>query len=524
MREPAREPEGPATQDGLGALFSNVRSLPINFWRSIIRHGAPTSNRTRSQSITNSLFLHIHSARTHRWTLRKSFTLGLGVATGVLFLILLGTGVMLMLFYKPTTAEAYNSIKDIHYVVPGGRLLRNVHRSATNLMIFTVILHMARVFYTAAYKSPREFNWLIGVGLLVLTLALGFTGYCLPWDQLAYWAVVIGTNIAGSTSEVTEALHLDGLQRLAMVPRRILLGSDYIGDAGLLRFYWLHCVALPILMILFIAIHLWRIRKDGGISRPTDIRPEELTGTPEDELPHEGFSDPNKRYTLSAVVPGTSPNVGVDVENTVLSWPHALKYEMVVTSCILALVLLLAFFFDAPLKEPANPNVPENPAKAPWYFLGLQEVVSYSAFAGGMAIPALSVIGLALIPYLDRSTRQPGRWSDAKERNRIYLSAVFTLALCIATIGVQVRFGWLRDWFPDINQIWIVLINPGTIVMYAVIAMSVFETFRARSTRLGAIVFFTGLLVFYGLFTYFGTVHRGPNWDFYWWPSQWPEH
>lgn len=524
MRKRRGDTDIPTPSDGIGALVLNVRALPRTFWKSFVRHGAPTSARAQSHAIMSNLFLHVHSARIHRWTLRKNYTFGLGVATAFLFFILVVTGLMLMLYFKPTTAEAYNSIKDINYIVPGGRFLRNVHRWATNLMIFTVILHMIRVFYTASYKSPREFNWVIGVILLVLTLALSFTGYCLPWDQLAYWAVVIGSNIAASLSELTLALGLDTLSGLAMFPRRILLGSDYIGDDALLRFYWLHCVALPTLTVMFIAVHFWRIRKDGGLSRPSDIRDEELEGTPKDELAGETLEIPCKTYTLAAVVAGRTPQIEKDDVNTVRSWPHAFKAEMVVTSCVLALVLILATFFDAPLKEPGNPDVPENPAKAPWYFLGLQEIVSYSAFAGGMAIPALSVIGLALIPYLDRSQREPGRWCDRRERRAAYFGAGISFAICLFMLALQVRNGWLRDWFPNINQLWIILFNPGTISIFCVIAISLLSTAWTRSTRLGAVVFFSGLIVFYALFTYFGTVHRGPNWDFYWWPSQWPEH
>ena len=137
-----------------------------------------------------------------------------------------------MFYYKPYPDVAYESIKDIHFVVPTGRFIRNIHRWAAQLMVVAVLLHMARVFYTAAYRKPREFNWVIGMGLLVVTLGLSFTGYLLPWDQLAYWAITIGANIAQSPREVTDALGITrcfdpgGLQKL------LLLGSDEVGAGG----------------------------------------------------------------------------------------------------------------------------------------------------------------------------------------------------------------------------------------------------------------------------------------------------
>ena len=172
----------------------------------MFRGGVPATDRTRSTFVFGNVFLHLHSVRTHRWSLRWTTTMGLGIMATAAFLITLVTGVLLMFYYKPYPDAAYDSIKDIHFVVPTGRFIRNIHRWAANVMVVTVILHMARVFFTAAYRKPREFNWLIGMGLLVVTLGLSFTGYLLPWDQLAYWAITIGANIAQSPREVTDAL------------------------------------------------------------------------------------------------------------------------------------------------------------------------------------------------------------------------------------------------------------------------------------------------------------------------------
>ncbi len=161
-----------------------------------------------------------------------------------------------MLYYHPSVPQAYNDMKDLEFVVSSGVFLRNIHRIAAHLMVVSVFLHMLRVFYTGSYKHPREFNWVVGVLLLILTLFLSFTGYLLPWDQLSYWAITVGTTISSYVPFVGKAI------------RFLLLGGNIVGENALLRFYVLHCVILPVFMIALMAIHFWRIRKDGGISGP----------------------------------------------------------------------------------------------------------------------------------------------------------------------------------------------------------------------------------------------------------------
>ncbi len=511
-------------KDGLKRLARNICDTPANFWRSMVRHGRMNSPRARAQAVLNNFYLHIHSVRTHRWTLKKSFTLGLGVATASLFAILALTGIVLMVYYKPTVAEAYNSMKDIHFAVPGGRLLRNIHRWGGHMMVIFVILHMARVFFTNSYQKPREFNWLVGIALLVLTFALAFTGYCLPWDQLAYWAILIGTNIAGSAREITDALNITHIFDIGAFQRRVMLGADSLGDDALLRFYLLHCVALPLVTVVLMGLHFWRIRKDGGMSRPTDIRPEELQGIPKDEIAEEYFSGPGKTYSLMCAVPGESTAADKDLENTVQSLPHAFRAEMAVFMMVLAFLLAVSFVIDAPLKQIGDPRVPENPAKAPWYFLGFQELVSYSAFMGGVFIPGLMVLGLACIPFFGREEGPTGRWPGAAEKRWIWISSLFTFLVITGLVAFQVNFGWFRDWMPGINQIWIILCNPGTILAVVVGFYTLYVIRVTGSLRLGATAFFCSFLVAYIVLTYVGTVNRGPNWDFYWWPSQWSTH
>ena len=159
----------------------------------------------------------------HWRSLRFRATLGLGTISLVMFFVLLTTGIALMVYYKPTTNLAYDSMKDIQYVVPTGRYMRNIHRWSAHAMVACVILHMARAFYTGAYKAPREFNWVVGMLLFVVTLALSFTGYLLPWDQLAFWAVTIGSEIAQSPRELTDFIGITDWFDIGGLIKRCLL-------------------------------------------------------------------------------------------------------------------------------------------------------------------------------------------------------------------------------------------------------------------------------------------------------------
>src|SRR5947207_146592 len=247
-------------------FVENLKQAPRHIRESALRTGKPPeTDRERSQSTFHNLFLHMQSVRTDRRSLRFAYTFGLGLILTASFVVLTITGILLMVYYKPGVELAYNSVKDIHFVVPAGRFIRNIHRWSAHLMVLAVFLHMARVFYTGSYKRPREFNWVIGLALM-------------------------------------------------------------------------------------------------------------------------------------AVVRGRTPAVGRAPEASVPSWPNLLWAEMAAFMFTIAVTLALSYFFDAPLKEMANPAIPENPAKAPWYFLGLQELVSYSAFMGGVGIPGIVLIGLGMIP------------------------------------------------------------------------------------------------------------------------------
>ena len=204
----------------------------------------------------NSVLYHLHPVKVKRHAVKVSYTLCLGGLSFFLFIVLTVTGIFLMFFYRPTAAQAWNDIYELADVGDLRPLVRNMHRWAAHLMVLSVFLHMARAFYHGAYKPPREFNWVIGVVLLLLTLLLSFTGYLLPWDQLALWAVTVGTNMMGYTP-------VFGTQ-----VRFVLWAAREIGTDTLLRWYVLHVLMLPFVIVIFMAVHFWRVRKDGGISGP----------------------------------------------------------------------------------------------------------------------------------------------------------------------------------------------------------------------------------------------------------------
>lgn len=252
----------------LADLKRTITKSPV--WKSVFRHDYKDTPRNRYLQILSNVFLHLHPSKISRHAVEVRYTWGMGGISFFIFLVLTVTGVVLMFYYRPTDQYAYYDMKYLANDVPFGMFIRNMHRWAAHAMVITVWLHMLRVFMTGSYKPPREFNWVVGVVLLVLTLLLSFTGYLLPWDQLAIWAVTVGTNMA----RATPLLGHEGPfgPQLGLRPdndvRFMLLGGTQVGPPALLRFYVLHCVFLPVVAGVLMIVHFWRIRKDGGISGP----------------------------------------------------------------------------------------------------------------------------------------------------------------------------------------------------------------------------------------------------------------
>lgn len=233
------------------SLEDKLRDNPL--WSSVVRHGLSPTNRNRVLLVMENVFLHLHAAKVRRRNLELSSTFYLGAISLVVTGVLVVTGLLLMLYYHPSVPQAYEDMKELEFVVSNGVFLRNLHRWAAHAMVIVVFLHMLRVFFHRAFRPPRQLNWVVGVVLLLFTLLLSYTGYLLPWDQLAFWGVSVGTNMVNATPVLGPEL------------RFLLLGGNLVGENALLRFYVLHCVLLPLGLAVGLAVHLWRVRKDGGV-------------------------------------------------------------------------------------------------------------------------------------------------------------------------------------------------------------------------------------------------------------------
>src|SRR3989441_5861163 len=233
-------------------------------WKSVFRVGIPNTNRKRVLAVLGSLILHLHPVKVRRSGVRMSYTWCMGGTSFFLFLVETVTGLLLMFYYRPTIEYAFTDIMDLREQAPFG-IMREMHRWGAHAMVIAVWLHMFRVFMTGSYKPPREFNWNVGVILLVLTLLLSFTGYLLPWGQLSIWAVTVGSNMAratpllGNEGPFAEFVGANPIYDA----RAFLFGGGEIGPHTLLRFYILHCIFIPMVASILMAVHFWRIRRDG---------------------------------------------------------------------------------------------------------------------------------------------------------------------------------------------------------------------------------------------------------------------
>ncbi|HEU4385208.1 MAG TPA: cytochrome b N-terminal domain-containing protein [Anaeromyxobacteraceae bacterium] len=411
----------------------------------------PESDRQAGDAIVSNFILHWFPAKALVASLAWRYSLWLGTASAALLLLLVLSGLPLLFLHVPSVERAYASVKDIEYVVTFGYWIRSVHRYAAHFMVAAVFLHLVRVFLTGAYKNGtgrnqrREWNWVLGVMMLLLTLFLSFTGYLLPWDQLAYWAVTVGTNIASSIPLVGPQI------------RELLLGGRNIDQPTLIRFYVLHVIVLPGGLGALFAYHMWRIRKDGGLASA-----DHATALPAKvETP----PAPTKTYTLLGLARGTGPTIRASSveapDTTVNSVPDLTRRAAIVVLGTIAAISILSVFVHSPLEEPANPLVTPNPAKAPWYFLWLQEIVTDTtvkigsftlngAFIGGVILPGLLVGLLTAWPWLDKSPAgAAGRWfpKDRRTQNLVFLVIVF-LVLALTFIGTFCRGPYWKLYWP----------------------------------------------------------------------------
>jgi len=348
-------------------------------WRSIFRGPVvPTTDRERRWVVFNTLLLHFRPTQLPLRTLRYTHTFGLGGMSLVLVLLLFATGILMMFVYEPSPAAAYASVVSLQRDVAFGALVRNTHHWSANLLVGLVLLHLLRVYLTGGYHGSRRFNWVIGIGLVLLVLVANFTGYLLPWDQLSYWAVTISTAMLGYVPAVG-----GWLQQLAR-------GGSEISNVTLIGFFTIHTSVVPALLIVVMAWHFWRVRKSHGV-----------------------------------VIPRAEGEAADDRPETVLFLPHLLTREVAVACGLIALVVVSAVLFSAPLGAEANPGMSPNPAKAPWYFLGFQELLLHlHPVVAVVVIPAAALVFFSMLPYLSYRDGIDGVWMMSAVGRRTGLAAV----------------------------------------------------------------------------------------------------
>jgi quinol-cytochrome oxidoreductase complex cytochrome b subunit len=349
----------------------------------------------------NNIFLHLHPATVKEEAIVFNRTFGLGGMAALLIVIQFLTGIMLRFYYEPFPGLAYDSIVLLQNNVLFGRLIRNIHHWSGVFLVIIAFLHLLRTFLTGAYQKPREINWIIGLILFALIIFSNFTGYLLPWDQLAYWAVTVSTSILQYIPLVGNSL------------REIVLAGTEVNADTLLFFYNLHSSVLPILILLLMAYHFWRVRKAGGVIVPNNSNENEI----------------------------------------VPSYPNLVYKEAVVALVLIAVILIFAVFANAPLLDKANPGYSLNPTKAPWYFAGIQELLMhFHPFFAGFFIPLSVIVLVALIPFVKYKEKTNGLWFySEKGKSSAKVSVLFALVLTTLLVIASeylVNFETLLSWLP----------------------------------------------------------------------------
>ncbi len=326
------------------------------FSRLLQRSGSPPEERHRMRAVANSLILHLHPPRVTASALRFRRTWGLGGISALLSLVLVVSGVLLMFRYDASVERAYSSVQALETVVPFGSLIRAIHHWAGNLLLITAVLHLVRVFAAGGFRGERRMNWLMGLGLLLLVVIFNFTGYLLPWDQLAFWAITVGTGL------------LIYIPIIGQPISDFLLGGPEVAQPALRNFYALHVALLPVILMVMLSYHFWRVRKDGGVTLPPE-------------------TTPSPRLTTI---------------------PHLVNIEVGVALVTLAGLVIFAMLVPSPLEDLANPAHPPNPAKAAWYFLGVQELLLHMHPLAALVLTMLIGLGLAVLPFWDRDAADQG--------------------------------------------------------------------------------------------------------------------
>lgn len=427
----------------------------------------PKSDQERRRYLLKNLILHFRPSTVPEKTLKFSLTWGLGGMAALLIILQFGTGLLLKFVYTPIPVSAYTSIQVLQNEVMFGQLIRNVHHWCANFLVLIVFLHMLRVFFTGAFHPPRQFSWIIGLGLFGLVLTANFTGYLLPYDQLAYWAVTVSTGM------------LEYIPAIGHRLQEIIQGGNEIGPATLSIFFAIHTAVVPMGLIILMAFHFWRIRKSGGLVIPRSS---------EEEIERK----PVRVATL----------------------PHLLLREVVVALVLIAVVMMVSVSFDVSLGDSANPGLSPNPTKAPWYFAGLQEILLHlHPLFSVFIIPLGLVVTLMGIPYLKYDTNTEGIWFASIKGRRMAMIAGL-IAIVATPMGILAD-EYLIDFTLGLSGIPNFFGNgliPFAFILCGCVGFYILIKHRYSATNNEAIqALFVFILVIFLILTVTGTWFRGPG-------------
>ena len=383
-----------------------------------------SGRREHYQNFFNSLIFHFRPRSVQESTLRFTLTWGLGGMAVVLLCMLFATGLILKFVYQPVPDRAYGSIIHLQSNVLFGQLIRNIHHWSANILLIIVFFHFLRVFFTGAFHPPRQFNWVIGLVMFLAVLTSNVTGYLLPWDQLAFWAITICTGMLEYVPGIGG--WLQGLVR----------GGSDLGPATLSIFFAIHTAIIPAGLLILLPFHFWRVRKAGGLVIPR--RPD---------------ADQSIR---DRKVPGI---------------PNLILREIVVAVVLIAAIMLISITFNAPLGAKANPGLSPNPTKAPWYFAGIQELLlHFHPLFALFIIPVLMAITLIGIPYFNYQTETAGVWFGSVRGRRMAVMAAW-VAIIVTPISIAAD-EFVVDfaaWMPGMSPVVQNGILPAVFVLAAII-------------------------------------------------------
>ncbi len=440
--------------------------------------------------LSKTFIFHFRPRQVPAATLKFTHTWGLGGMAAVLVVLQVLTGVLLKTIYEPSPGKAYESILTIQNDVLFGQLIRNIHHWTANILVIIVLFHMLRVFFTGAFHKRRRLNWVFGLVLFFLVLAANFTGYLLPWDQLSFWAVTISTGM------------LEYVPGVGLWLQKMIRGGPDVGLEALLTFFNFHTAIVPFCLLALMGFHFWRVRKAGNVVIP--------------RAPADGAAPPG---SVGEVVPSATDSGTTPRRNYVPTIPNLIVREIVVASVLIAFILVFSVMFNAPLGDKANPGLSPNPTKAPWYFVGTQELLlHFHPLFAVLVIPLILAAALFLLPYLRYQSEMPGVWFRSFKGRR--MAAVATAIAVVVTPLAILAGEFLIDTSSWMGAVPATLSNglvPVGLVVAAVAGFYVLMKRRYAASKNETVqAVFVLLLVVFAILTVTGVWFRGEGMALAW--------